>query len=211
MTRTARLAILLLALAVLAAVALAGFIAKVLHASITANIIKLKGTASELESGNLKARAKITSMDELGQFADTFNNMAAQLDTLIHNLEEKVAERTAELTEANRIISKHRDRMQEELNVGREIQMSMIPLTFPPFPEREGLAKSTKPLSFFSRVASSRQPRFCSRSSAATIAPPLPTKRRTTPSRPQQRGHAPASTRKPPSSTRTQAVPEKPR
>ena len=137
MTRTARLAILLLALAVLAAVALAGFIAKVLHASITANIIKLKGTASELESGNLKARAQITSMDELGQFADTFNNMAAQLDTLIHNLEEKVAERTAELTEANRIISKHRDRMQEELNVGREIQMSMIPLTFPPFPERE--------------------------------------------------------------------------
>jgi len=136
-TRTARVATLLLALAVVAAVALAGFIAKVLHASITANIIKLTGTASELESGNLKARAQITSMDELGQLADTFNNMAAQLDTLILNLEEKVAERTAELTEANRIISKHRDRMQEELNIGREIQMSMIPLTFPAFPDRE--------------------------------------------------------------------------
>ena len=35
------------------------------------------------------------------------------------------------------IIKKHKDRMQEELNVGRDIQMSMLPVDFPAFPERK--------------------------------------------------------------------------
>ena len=42
----------------------------------------------------------------------------------------------AELGQAYEIIKKHKERMEEELNIGREIQMSMIPLTFPAFPER---------------------------------------------------------------------------
>ncbi len=41
-----------------------------------------------------------------------------------------------ELQAAYRIIKDQRDRMEDELNIGREIQMSMIPLTFPPFPDR---------------------------------------------------------------------------
>ena len=43
----------------------------------------------------------------------------------------------AELQEAYRIIESQKERMQKELNVGREIQMSMIPLTFPPFPDHD--------------------------------------------------------------------------
>jgi len=39
-----------------------------------------------------------------------------------------------ELDSLNRIIAKHNERMQSELNVGREIQMSMIPTTFPNIP-----------------------------------------------------------------------------
>jgi sigma-B regulation protein RsbU (phosphoserine phosphatase) len=35
------------------------------------------------------------------------------------------------------IIKGQKDRMEEELNVGREIQMSMIPLKFPPFPDHD--------------------------------------------------------------------------
>ena len=34
-------------------------------------------------------------------------------------------------------LERARKRMEDELNVGREIQMSMLPLTFPAFPERE--------------------------------------------------------------------------
>ncbi len=47
--------------------------------------------------------------------------------------ERKSAE--AALQEAHEIIKEQRDRMEDELNIGREIQMSMIPLTFPPFPD----------------------------------------------------------------------------
>ena len=42
----------------------------------------------------------------------------------------------AAIEEAYGIIKVQRDRMEEELNVGREIRMSMIPLSFPPFPDR---------------------------------------------------------------------------
>ncbi len=43
----------------------------------------------------------------------------------------------AALQEAHEIIKDQRDRMEDELNIGREIQMSMIPLTFPPFPDHD--------------------------------------------------------------------------
>ncbi|BHH83439.1 SpoIIE family protein phosphatase [Desulforhopalus sp. 52FAK] len=41
-----------------------------------------------------------------------------------------------DLKAAYQTIEAHKDRMQEELNVGRDIQMSMVPQLFPPFPER---------------------------------------------------------------------------
>jgi len=40
-----------------------------------------------------------------------------------------------ELRKAYQIIESQKERMEEELNVGREIQMSMVPLIFPAFPE----------------------------------------------------------------------------
>ena len=42
-----------------------------------------------------------------------------------------------ELREAYGIIKNQKDRMEDELNIGRDIQMSMVPLTFPPFPNRK--------------------------------------------------------------------------
>ncbi|MBW1942374.1 MAG: SpoIIE family protein phosphatase [Deltaproteobacteria bacterium] len=42
-----------------------------------------------------------------------------------------------ELQEAYKIIESQKERMEDELNVGREIQMNMVPLTFPPFPDRD--------------------------------------------------------------------------
>ncbi len=43
----------------------------------------------------------------------------------------------AELQEAYKIIESQKERMEDELNVGREIQMNMVPLVFPPFPDRD--------------------------------------------------------------------------
>lgn len=42
-----------------------------------------------------------------------------------------------DLQSAYAVIKKQKDRMQEELNVGRDIQMSMLPAEFPPFPDRD--------------------------------------------------------------------------
>jgi PAS domain S-box-containing protein len=41
------------------------------------------------------------------------------------------------LEEANQIIRDQKERMEDELNIGREIQMSMLPLVFPPFPDHD--------------------------------------------------------------------------
>jgi sigma-B regulation protein RsbU (phosphoserine phosphatase) len=42
-----------------------------------------------------------------------------------------------ELQSAYHIIKGHKERMEQELNVAHDIQMSMLPLEFPAFPERE--------------------------------------------------------------------------
>ena len=40
-----------------------------------------------------------------------------------------------ELQSAYVVISKHKERMEQELNIGHEIQMSTLPQEFPAFPE----------------------------------------------------------------------------
>ena len=51
--------------------------------------------------------------------------------------EEGLKRAQTRLHEAYVIIKNQKDRMEDELNVGRDIQMSMVPLTFPPFPNRK--------------------------------------------------------------------------
>lgn len=66
----------------------------------------------ELSSGNLDAKAHITTKDELGQLAHSFNRMADDLKKNITELEEykneleiKVADRTQELEKSNKDLS----------------------------------------------------------------------------------------------------------
>lgn len=66
----------------------------------------------ELSSGNLDAKATITSQDELGQLSESFNRMAEDLKQNINELEEyknelevKVAQRTEELEKSNQNLS----------------------------------------------------------------------------------------------------------
>ncbi len=75
-------------------------IARILHYSITGNILRLTASAQELGKGNLNARAVKESEDELGQLADIFNTMASRLQDLVENLDSKVRQRTAELAES---------------------------------------------------------------------------------------------------------------
>ncbi|MBU1228526.1 MAG: diguanylate cyclase [Proteobacteria bacterium] len=95
-----------LATAAIIATALTGLgfalaVAVLIHASVTRKIVALNQTAEELRAGDLNARSLVRSGDELGVLAMTFNDMAAQVQHLVGNLEGNVQLRTEELAFAN--------------------------------------------------------------------------------------------------------------
>lgn len=78
--------------------------------TITDPLDKLASVSRQLATGNLQARAEISQEDEIGQVASSFNQMAEQLQGLVHNLEERVADRTKDV-----------ERQAVELQVAAEI------------------------------------------------------------------------------------------
>ena len=107
------MALMILAGSTLAALGLSAFLQK----RISQPILALAGTAREISGRkDYSVRAEKTSNDELGVLTDSFNDMLTQiqqrddalrekeerLSTLNAELERRVQERTAELTEANR-------------------------------------------------------------------------------------------------------------
>jgi signal transduction histidine kinase/CheY-like chemotaxis protein len=64
---------------------------------ITQPILKLNQGVENLQQGNLHQPILMQRKDELGNLVSAFNLMATQLQTLLATLEQKVAERTAEL------------------------------------------------------------------------------------------------------------------
>ncbi|RYY94944.1 MAG: PAS domain S-box protein, partial [Chitinophagaceae bacterium] len=100
------------------AVLLAVLYARRLQQSISVPILQLAGTARAVsEQQDYSVRAADRSDDEVGLLTDAFNAMLAQIErqnaeirSLNQNLEQKVAERTAQLEEVNRSL-----RAQHEL------------------------------------------------------------------------------------------------
>jgi GAF domain-containing protein/HAMP domain-containing protein len=61
-------------------------------------ITRLTATAQQISGGNLQAQATAETDDEIGQLAEAFNSMTAQLRHLIGSLEDQVQARTMELS-----------------------------------------------------------------------------------------------------------------
>jgi len=78
---------------------------------ITKPIVNLTRTAAEISAGNLSSRAEVTSKDEIGFLAQSFNQMAENLAGTQIVLEQKIKERTAQL-EAE--ITKHKQTEEEK-------------------------------------------------------------------------------------------------
>jgi len=95
-TNTTILLVFILVGVVLSIAALASW---VVSNALTMPLKKVTQTASEISSGNLAARAKITTKikDETTTLTETLNTMASRLQDLIFSLEERVQERTAAL------------------------------------------------------------------------------------------------------------------
>ena len=84
-------------------------------------ILNLTNTASKLGKGDLSARTNVTAQDEIGQLANTFNNMAEQLQESLSGLEQRVSERTAELEESSEHLQKRASQFQAIAQLARTI------------------------------------------------------------------------------------------
>jgi len=89
---------------------------------INTPIRHLTNEVALIELGNLDTQIDIKSKDELGLLAKTFNKMTSDLKK---SIEENAHER------------EEKKRISTELSVAKEIQESMLPGTFPAFPERD--------------------------------------------------------------------------
>jgi signal transduction histidine kinase len=98
----------------IASILLAG-IAYLLARQIARPILAITDTARRVAAGDLSQRAHVVTQDEVGMLAQTFNIMTEQLRLLYQDLEKKVAERTAELTQVNA-------RMEDEISAREQIQ-----------------------------------------------------------------------------------------
>ncbi len=84
---------------------------------LTKPIIYLTNIVLQFTAGNLDIRAKISSKDEIGQLAKSFNNMALQLQTSFETLEQRVQERTAELVIAKEKIEDANHKLEQLVNL----------------------------------------------------------------------------------------------
>ncbi|MEH1900740.1 MAG: diguanylate cyclase [Nostoc sp.] len=84
---------------------------------LTMPIIYLTNIVFQFTEGNLDIRAKISSKDEIGQLAKSFNNMAVQLQTSFETLEQRVQERTAELVIAKEKVEYANQKLEQLVNL----------------------------------------------------------------------------------------------
>lgn len=93
--------------------------------SATKPLVRLAESAGEVAKGNFEARLpEIHHHDEIRNLRDSFEDMQHSLATYVEQVTTASAQRAA---------------IESELGVARNIQMSLVPKTFPPFPERNDL------------------------------------------------------------------------
>ena len=72
-----------------------------LASAISRPLKRLVEAARNMSEGSLGVRVSISSIDEIGQLAAAFNDMADRLHDSHEGLERQVAQRTSELSTAN--------------------------------------------------------------------------------------------------------------
>jgi signal transduction histidine kinase/HAMP domain-containing protein len=117
---TNRIAATLIAL-VMAVALMTTLIAAIVIRQITRPVIRLTESAVAMAEGDLAQHLEVTSRDEIGILTYVFNDMAADLKSLYEDLEEKVAERTQRLQQANYQIQRRALHLQASQDVGQAI------------------------------------------------------------------------------------------
>lgn len=113
--------LILIGLALLVVRYVGRFVAK----RVTRPLGQLAASADEVAKGNFNAPLpKLKHYDEIRQLRDSFEEMQHSLTHYIDELKETTASKAA---------------IENELKVAHDIQMSMLPKTFPPYPERNDI------------------------------------------------------------------------
>jgi sigma-B regulation protein RsbU (phosphoserine phosphatase) len=90
--------------------------------SITNPLRAMAEASKTIATGNLEVELPpVKSGDEVGKLSDAFRYMKESLKKYIHDLTETTAAK---------------ERIESELKIAHDIQMSILPKTFPPFPDR---------------------------------------------------------------------------
>ena len=93
--------------------------------TLTSPLEKLTQAAQQISAGDLEQTVQVTSRDEFGLLANTFNHMATQLRELIGSLEQRVADRTKALAtsaEVSRRLSTILEQRQLVIEVVEQVQ-----------------------------------------------------------------------------------------
>lgn len=110
------------ALAISTLVILLGSVIAIFGArTISRPIARLTRMTERIAHGDLTQRIETSARNEIGVLAASFNEMTRRLNESIENLKETTAAK---------------ERVESELKIAHEIQMSMVPKIFPPFPDR---------------------------------------------------------------------------
>ena len=89
--------------------------------TISRPIVDLTEMTRRIAGGDFTQRIAISAKNEIGALAASFNEMTRRLNESIEHLKETTAAK---------------ERIERELQIAHEIQMSMVPKIFPPFPDR---------------------------------------------------------------------------
>jgi sigma-B regulation protein RsbU (phosphoserine phosphatase) len=89
--------------------------------TIARPIANLTEMTRRIAAGDFTQRIDVAAKNEIGVLAASFNEMTRRLNDSIEHLKETTAAK---------------ERMESELKIAREIQMSMVPQKFPAFPDR---------------------------------------------------------------------------
>ncbi len=87
----------------------------------------LTNASKEVAQGNYGVSLPVRRHDEIGMLTGSFNTMAATVRDHTAHLEERVQQRTAELTSANQQLEASQARIMESLLYARVIQASILP------------------------------------------------------------------------------------
>jgi GAF domain-containing protein/HAMP domain-containing protein len=100
---------------------LVGILGLVASQRLAAPILFLTDMTRKVSEGDLSIRAHITTQDEIGALANSFNRMASQLQDTLSGLERRVAERTADLELARLVSERRAQELQSISEISRTI------------------------------------------------------------------------------------------